>query len=206
MLEKSVKELIEKTESKAFNLKMLLIGGATKKDAELFILCLNPLYPDRKLYKTGARCISYQYERAFPQAKTLNMLQSYLAYREAKRAGAYDALLINSKGCITEGTRTNFFAMKGKKLFSPPAAEILLGVTRKAVLQVALANGYSLEERAIPLRTVASYDGAFITSTSSKIVPIARINQAALNPQDPHLQELIKLFDQFLKTCNGKLD
>ena len=54
------------------------------------------------------------------------MLQSYLAYRKAKEADCYDALLINMEGCITEGTRTNFFCIKEKTITTPPESEILL--------------------------------------------------------------------------------
>jgi len=43
------------------------------------------------------------------------MLPSYIAYRDARKAGAYDALLINRQGNVTEGTRTNFFTIKAKR-------------------------------------------------------------------------------------------
>src|SRR3989344_5668234 len=108
-IEKHISGLIKKNEVETANLKMLLIGAQKSEDAQLFIMCLNPLFPDKKLYREGASFVTYEYERAFPHAKTLNMLQSYLAYRNAKENGAYDALLINREGRITEGTRTNFF-------------------------------------------------------------------------------------------------
>jgi branched-chain amino acid aminotransferase len=200
-----VLELIAKNNVDTGNVKILLIGGNTKEDAQVFILCLNPLFPDRKLYKEGAQVITVQQERILPHAKSLNMLPSYLAYRKAKRVGAYDALLVSRKGTVVEGTRTNFFCIKDKILVSPPADEILLGVTRKAVLTVAMDNGYMVEEKEILLEDVFSYDGAFITSTSSKIVPIASIDGKGL-PQIPSsLYDLIRLFDSFLTSCNGKL-
>lgn len=204
-VKKSIGELIEKNEAETCNLKILLIGGATKEKADLFILCLNPLFPDRKLYKEGADVVTAHFERVFPHAKTLNMLQSYLAYRKAKRAGAYDALLINRNSLVIEGTRTNFFGIRGKTLYTPNEAEILLGVTRKAILKVAKDNGYTLEEKDIPLTEVSQYEGAFVTSTSSKIVPIKSIDGEQL-PQIPQtLKELMNAFDEFLSSCNGKL-
>src|SRR3989344_3754461 len=180
LITKSIRELIAKNEAETCNLKILLIGPSTSFDkaqdkslraggeAMLNILCLNPLFPDKKLYRDGAHCITTVYERMLPHAKPLNMLGSYLAYRKAKEAGAYDALLIDREGCITEGTRTNFFCIKGKTLYSPPEARILLGVTRKVLLKVAAQEGFTLEERDIKLDEVASYDAAFITSTSTK--------------------------------------
>ena len=107
----SILDLIKDYKSETFNLKILLIGASTKEKAILNILCLNPLFPDRKLYRDGAEFITYNYERAFPHAKTLNMLQSYIAYSKVRETGAYDALLINHDGFILEGTKTNFFCI-----------------------------------------------------------------------------------------------
>ncbi|MFA6390929.1 MAG: aminotransferase class IV, partial [Patescibacteria group bacterium] len=145
-IKKSITDLISDYKSETFNLKILLIGGATKEKAILNIFCLNPLFPDHKLYRDGAEFITYQYERAFPHAKTLNMMRSYLAYKKAKKSGSYDALLINNKGFITEGTRTNFFCIKGKTIFTPFEKDILFGVMRKVMLKVAKRNNYKIVE------------------------------------------------------------
>ncbi len=204
-VKKSILELVTKNEAETCNIKILLIGGATSEKANLFILCLNPFFPDRKFYKEGADVITAHFERVFPHAKTLNMLQSYLAYRKAKRAGAYDALLINRNGLIIEGTRTNFFCISGKTLYTPNEDDILLGVTRKAILKVAKDKGYTLEQKDISLIEISQYEGAFVTSTSSKIVPIKSIDGDTLPPVPQSLKELMNAFDEFLTVCNGKL-
>lgn len=190
--------LISKNSVDSCNLKLLLIGAPTKEGAQLFIQCLNPLYPDKKLYREGAACVTYAYERAFPHAKSLNMLQSYLAYKKAKEEGAYDALLIDNDGCITEGTRTNFFCIQGKTIISPPEEKILLGVTRKAVLTVARKHGYTLETRPITWGEMMTYDGSFLTSTSSRIIPIRAVDGEELPRAAPELHELMQLYDDFL--------
>ncbi|MEK7495670.1 MAG: aminotransferase class IV, partial [Patescibacteria group bacterium] len=69
-IKNNILDLIRDYKSETFNLKILLIGGTTKEKAILNILCLNPLFPDRKLYRDGAEFITYNYERAFPHAKT----------------------------------------------------------------------------------------------------------------------------------------
>ncbi len=188
-------ELIEKTDAETYNLKILLIGG---KEPQLDIQCLNPHYPEDKLYRDGVPTITYEYERAFPHAKTLNMLQSYLAYSRAKEAGAYDALLIDKNGAIVEGTRTNFFAIRSKTLYEQPQENILLGVTRKHVLEVASASGFTVATQAIRPHELTKYDGAFLTSTSSKIMPIRSVDDLKLPEIPPALRELMKAFDQFL--------
>ncbi len=194
-----VEALIAACKADALNLKILLIGGRTASEATLFILPLAPLFPDRKLWKVGATAITVPYERSFPDAKTLSMLGSYIAYRKAKNAGAYDALLLDRDRCITEGTRTNFFAMKGRTIVGAPREKILFGVTMKHVLAVALKQNFSYEELPLHLSSIQDYDGVFLTSTSSKIMPLCRIDDTAIAIPEA-LRELMEHFETFLKT------
>jgi branched-chain amino acid aminotransferase len=199
----NVRELIDKNKVSTCNIKIVLIGGPTAEAAQLYIQCLNPLFPDRQLYKTGAHAITYHYERQFPQAKTLNMLSSYLAFRAAKQADAYDALLVNKSGYITEGTRTNFFCIKGNTIVSPLEEEILLGVMRKAVLKVAQENNFEIIYKDIPFEDLGSYDGAFMTNSSSKIMPVRSIDAHVFGDPPKRLQGLMAKLDEFLASCNG---
>lgn len=193
-------DLIKMNDAQTCNIKILLIGAEKQEDAQLYIFCSQPLFPDRKLYRDGAQIVTYNYERAFPHAKTLNMLQSYLAYREAKRAGAYEALLIDKDKCVREGTRTNVFYIKGSTLYSPPEEEILLGVTRTHVIQVAKTLGLIVEHKKIKVNDMLEADASFITSTSTKIMPIATIDGKVLPNQSNNLKLLMDAFEKFLKT------
>ena len=152
------------------------------------------------------------YERFLPRAKTLNMLPSYYYYTEAKAKGYYDVLFADIQGNILEGSRTNFFAIKNRTIFTAPTEKVLEGVTKKHVLQVAREHGFEIQEQDIPLKNLGEFDGAFLTSTSSKIVPItsvipseARADEESLAQSSiefatitPTIKELMKLFDEFL--------
>lgn len=192
---KSVKDLIIRNKIDTCNIKILLLGGATPEQASLEIMCLNPRYPDRKLYKQGARSITRKIERPFPHAKTLNMLPSYLAHRDAMAAGAYDALLVNRHDCITEGTGTNVFAIKGRTIFSPPEADILLGVTRDNMLKAARKNDYKIQQKELKLDSIREYDNLFLTSTSTKIMPIKSVDDYEWESISPDLLRLMQIFD-----------
>lgn len=193
-----VKALIQSCKADALNLKILLIGGRTPKEATLFILPLAPLFPDRKLWRDGARAVTVRYERSFPDAKTLSMLGSYVAYRKAKEKEAYDALLVDHDGNITEGTRTNFFVLRDKTIIGAPREKILLGVTMQHVIDTAKKYGYSYEEQPLPWpRKEHFFDGAFLTSTSSKIMPLRSIDDTELVIPES-LKELMKHFENFL--------
>ncbi|HWY78981.1 MAG TPA: aminotransferase class IV, partial [Candidatus Sulfotelmatobacter sp.] len=197
-----IRDLVKKNDAQNCNIKILLIGGKAASDTFLFILPLQPLFPDRKLYSQGATVETVHYRRFLPNAKTLNMLPSYLAYSKAQKHGHYDVLLLDDDDTILEGTRTNFFAIKGKTLITAPKATVLEGVVRHAVMIIAQKNGFTVQEEKIFFKDLFAFDGAFITSTSSKIVPLRQIDTFQLEiPQI--VRELMQYYDAFLDSCNG---
>lgn len=198
-----IKELIHKNQIDSCNIKMLLIGGKTAEQANLYIIPLAPLFPDRKLYTEGTKTMTVHYERFLPNAKTLNMLPSFLFYTKAKKNKCYDALLLDNNDNILEGTRTNFFAIKLNVLYTPPKEKILEGVTRQTVSAAAQKNGFTIREENIPLSDITNFDGAFLTSTSSKIIPIIQINNSRFPSIPPQLKELIKIYNEFLDKSGG---
>lgn len=195
-------DLIKAISVKSCNIKMLLIGG---NEPTVYIFASAPLYPDRKLYKQGCQLLSYEYERLFPTAKTLNMLPSYIAYKKAKQQGCYDALLTDHQSIVLEGTRTNFYLVKDLTIFHAPSKRILEGVTFLSLLNVAKNQGFSFVEKETRLSEILDHDGAFITSTSSKIIPVRNVDTFSFNAIPNSITKLIKAYDQFLNTCNGIL-
>lgn len=211
-----VSSIIEKNKIESANIKMLLIGGPKitplekggNKQGNLYIMLLAPQYPDKKIYREGVRVITYNYERFLPEAKTLNMLPSYLAYSRAKKSGAYDALFVDSQGFVREGTRSNFFVIKNKILYTPPVQKVLDGVTRRTVIDCAKQNGYKIVERDIKLKDVFKYEGAFLTNTSGKIVPIRVVQSQKVHKVFKvgefgvvceEMKRLMKLYDEYIE-------
>ena len=193
IIEGYVEHLVGQINQAAYNLKLLLIGARRAEDAQFYCLPLKPKFPDRKLYRTGARAITMHYERYLPNAKTLNMLPSYLAHRRAQEQNAYDTIFVNRRGEMVEGSRTNLFALRGQTLYTPPADEVLIGVTRTHVIATAEATGLTVIEQALPLSDIDSYDSFFLTSTSSKIMPLRSIDDEQLTISDA-LHELMRQF------------
>lgn len=192
--------------NEVYNLKVLLIGGKSEKDCLLYIFPSAPLFPEKKIYRDGVRLISIYYERQFPEAKTLNMLGSYLAFKKARASDYYDALTLDQDGYITEGTATNFFLVKDKAIFMPPKGKILEGVTMRIILSLAMENGFAIKEKNVKLGELPMYDGAFLTSTSSKVLPIQKIDDHLFGPIPESVRVIGKLYDNFLTECNGIFD
>jgi branched-subunit amino acid aminotransferase/4-amino-4-deoxychorismate lyase len=126
------------------------------------------------------------------------MLPSYLAYKKAKELGCYDALLIDKNGIMLEGTRTNFCVLKDKTIYRAPSHRVLEGITFLTLSKITKQEGFSIVEKEIPIQELPAYDGAFITSTSTKIMPIRRVDNYTLAiPQT--IKHLMKSYDTYLK-------
>ncbi|MFH1174501.1 MAG: aminotransferase class IV, partial [archaeon] len=192
-----LQELVKANDVYDANIKILLLGAGSREQAQLYIMSLNPLFSHKDIYKNGVKAILYKGEREFPQAKSLSMLMSYLAFREAKQQQAYDALLMDRNGCITEGTRTNIFFTDGRILYTPPAEKVLAGVTRKLVIDLAKSSGLLVVEKELKAEELQQYAGFFLTSTSAKILPLTTIQDKQF-PIPDLVNELMASFDLFL--------
>ena len=86
------------------------------------------------------------------------------------------ALLTDENGFITEGTGNNFFLIKDGELFTPEGRNILRGVTRGAVIELADELGIPCHETNLEPYDLANADEAFITSTTIAIMPATKFN------------------------------
>jgi branched-chain amino acid aminotransferase len=121
-----------------------------------------------------------------PAVKSGNYLNNILAFNEAIKSGAFDAVMLNHDGDITEGTTSNIWMIKDKKLFTPPLkAGLLGGITRAKVLELCHKEGFKVEEKNISPEEFKSADEAFLTSSTKRIVPIVKVDQTTLGTGKP---------------------
>ena len=132
-------------------------------------------YPE-SYYLEGVDCTLYYGERFLPNYKTSNLLLSYLALEDANEKGAFEALLVNRHDYVTEGTRSNFYALKGNKLYTAADKDVLLGVTRIGVMEAAKEMGVEVVYEPVYVKDIYSYDSLFISSTSMKAMPVRSID------------------------------
>jgi len=194
MLEK----LVEKNQLKDAFLRIILVGDSKEnKNANLYIFPLTGVhyYPE-KFYKKGVKVITYNGERRFPTSKTKDLLLSFLAMREAEKAEAIETLLVDEEGNIREGTRSNFFAIKGNTLITPPSEKILEGITKKIILELC-KNKFEIKEENIPLSKIKEYDELFITSTLFNALPINQINEIMLESNFEKTRLIQKMFKEY---------
>ena len=118
--------------------------------------------------------------------KSTQLLSNVLLKQKALEADAYEVLFFRPGGWITEGSSTNFFAVHKGVLFTHPATNRLLpGVTRALVIELAKEAGMIVRERAVRIDHIRRWTEAFITSTTSDVVPVVRIDDRVVGAGRP---------------------
>ena len=113
--------------------------------------------------------------------KTTNLLGQVMAKQAAHDAGAYEALMIDADGFVTEAGSSSFFFIKNRILYVRPVSnEILHGITRQTMLRVAAAHQLRIVETVYTLDQAKQADEAFITAASIYVMPVGRIDDAQI--------------------------
>ena len=135
-------------------------------------------YP-KKIFTSGWKTIISSIVRPDVPAsriKSLNYVNSVLAMIEAKKAGANEAIMLDEKGNIIEGTFSNIFIVKHGLIYTPAKeAPILAGLTRDLVIKLAKQSAFRLIEKTITPKELYTADECFITFSGAGVVPITRI-------------------------------
>ncbi len=112
-----------------------------------------------------------------PKLKYRSRLHWWIADREAKAVDpAAVTLLLDLEGNITETSGANFMLVRDGVIYSPTTRNILLGVSRKAALEIAAGLGITVVEKDLQLYDAITADEAFVTTTPFCIGAVTRIN------------------------------
>lgn len=146
------------------------------KQARIYIFGLGLTFYPNTFYSQGTKAIIYPGERFLPQSKNFNMLLNFSAFRLAQEKKAIEALLVNRDGFVTEGTRSNLFIVEKDRIVTPPAEDVLSGVTRDLLIQWAYEKNISIGEEKIAKERVYKAAEIMITSTNMNVMPVVMID------------------------------
>ena len=137
---------------------------------------------DPALHRDGVRVAIARRRQIAPEAldpaiKSISRLSSVLARREARQAGAFEAIVLDGTGHLTEGTASNLFIVHDGRLRTAPApAGGLPGITRAAVVELARQASIGFTEERLPAALLATADEVFLTNTSWDVLPVVAID------------------------------
>ncbi len=133
-----------------------------------------------------------------------NYLNSYLAGVDAAQDGYEEAVLLDQEGFIAEGTGENIFLVRDGRLYTPGLeADILLGVTRESVKQIATDLGFPVIEKPLSVNELLTADEVFFSGTYAEIAPVREIGHTQVGTRCPGAITR-QIMDVFYRTVKGE--
>jgi len=121
-----------------------------------------------------------------PAIKSGNYLNNILALREARADNAFECLMLNGDGHLTECATSNVFLVEGGRLRTPAmSCGLLDGITRTFLIDVARDLGESVDEAALTVDDLASAEEVFITSSLKEVLPVTRVDDRTVGTGRP---------------------
>ena len=147
--------------------------------ASLVVTANRLLPPSPALVEKGVAVISLPESRwSRPDIKSISLLPNVLAKQQAAEAGAYEAWFVDDSGRVTEGSSTNaWIVIDGQEVVTPPLGSgILAGITRQSLLEAAKRANIRITERSFSIEEARMAQEAFITSTTSFVLPVVSLD------------------------------
>ena len=157
------------------------LDPALSDGPRLLVMALPLRLPDEALYRDGIVVALVGARRnapgtVDPQVKSGNYLNSVLAVDEARKKGAYEALMCDAAGRLAEGSSSNLFVVRAGRLATPPLSVGLLeGITRRHAMAAARRIGIAADEVSLWPIDLLRADEAFITSSVRGVLPVVRV-------------------------------
>lgn len=188
-------------------IRIVVTGGAaddfmTPPNRPTLAVLIEPIAPSSNdQYTKGVKLVTTELERIMPTVKSLNYITAIMAMKEAKKAGAVEALYRTKDGRVTEGTRANFFIIRGQELITPQE-EVLGGITRDVVIEIA-EDDFQVREAPIAYAELETCDEAFITSSTKEILPVVQIDDITIGAgrPGPNTRKLMDLFHTYVNAA-----
>lgn len=195
--EKNIKRLKIANHTAEGNIRLLVCdGGGGGGRQQFFLHFVKHRYPEARQYQEGIAVELLLAERNNPNAKTVNNRLRGRANRIIAQSGVYEVLLVNQKGNITEGSRSNVFGVRENQLFTPPLDNILPGISRSTIIKIARNEGIIVNETSIAATELPHFDAVFLTGTSPKILPVRQAGTTRFETDNALMRHLMALYNK----------
>jgi branched-chain amino acid aminotransferase len=178
-----------------------------------FLIFIAPFGPYLDIEK-GARCCTSSWRRvedtSIPaRAKITGIYaNSALAKTEAQLNGYDEAIMLDERGHVSEGSGENIFMIADGKIYTPPpSSNILIGITRETAITLAQDElGLEVVERDIDRSELYTADECFMTGTAAHITPVVELDQRPIGAgkMGPVAKQLVKLYFDVITGRNAK--
>jgi branched-chain amino acid aminotransferase len=185
---KIVDELIKKNNIPEAGFRIILTGGYSPDNfhpstSNLIVLQQLVTLPTKQKFDKGLKIILHEYMRDLPGIKSINYLMGIYLQHKIQQQNA-DDVLYYKEDAILEFPRSNVFIITKEQTVVTPSENVLHGVTRKKVIELACKH-YKVEERPIPVTELKQAEEVFLTSTTKRILPVVQVDDIIIGDGRP---------------------
>lgn len=196
-LKLETKRLVQENDLKNCNVKLIMYHENGKQNYMLYIS--KSYYPSKEEVEAGIHTSLFQWVRNDPNAKVLNVKYKQEVSRRMAESNAFELLLVNGEGKITEGSKSNTFFIKGSKAYTAPGHLVLKGITRQYIIEACERVGVEVIEELVAVEDLINIDGLFISGTSIKVQPVASVDSMKFNSgSNPVIVSIRNEFDRMI--------
>jgi branched-chain amino acid aminotransferase len=205
-IKKTISRMIYLNNITNCNIK-IVINSFEEVNKNLYVFFVKSSYPKDSLYLLGIETFVYKATRENPNAKVIYKSMRDDINRLLEEKNCYEAILLNEREEITEGSRSNLFFIKNNTVYTAPRNSVLIGITRDKILELCKKDNINFVEKVIHLNELNSFNAAFISGTSPKILPIKKIDGNSYQCNDKLLKRLIDIYnleiENYVSNCNN---
>ncbi len=204
--EQIAEALLRKNEMSDVVIRMVLTGGVAadamtfQVGSERLMILIEPLQlPPETVYVKGAKVATVDYQRELPEVKHANYMEAIMVQSRKVETGSLELLYVKND-IITEASTSNIFIVKNGVVITPREG-ILMGITRKFVIEVAQNAQIEVEQREVSKDELLDADEVFLTATNKAVVPVVKIDKQQIANGRPGeiTKKLMTLFENFVK-------
>ncbi len=220
-IEKLIHQTLEKNNLNESVIRLQLTRGESEPgllpastETPTFVIVVRPFTPvSEKFYSDGVYICTFPDSASATslgerRLKTTNYLVNIMLKKKAEEMKCFEAVALDSKGHLTEGTVSNIMLVKENAVTTPPIGKYVLdGITRRVVQEICKREKIDFREHDLSMQAARDADELFLTNTGIGVLPVSQLNGKPVGSGKPggvtgQLSRLfLKLFDTELGSC-----
>lgn len=193
-----IRALIEINKLNIGNIRFQLMSNING-DYDFYAMVIPFFYPTKEEFESGVDCDLFPATRNNPNSKTTNLSFRKLTENQIRKNNIFELILFNEQNQISEGSRSNLFFINENILFTSPDTEVLLGVTRKKIINICENKNIVVKKLLIKTTEISDFNSVFLSGTSINILAVKTIGSSNFDTLNPVLLLLTNEYEKLIK-------
>jgi len=194
-LRSNIRWALQQFPAEVARVRIMIPFAVQKQIVYIFIGALT--VPTEYQLQRGVKVITSRVRRLKPVAKLTGFIQSTQMLRQKLSSDVEEVIMVDEHNHLLEGLTSNFFAVMDGNIYTA-GEEVLHGITRQVVLEIAQSAGLQINLTSPGLNDIGRCSEAFITSSSRGVLPVTEIDHQPIGSGQPGsiTRKLMELYDQ----------